>query len=44
MGRNFPRLLDTLRLVPRNRHASTEDIHRHLEVGGAGLRHFPQDG
>lgn len=34
MDRNFPRLLDTLRLVPRNRHASTEDIHRHLEVLG----------
>lgn len=34
MDRNFPRLLDTLRLVPRTRHASTEDIHRHLQALG----------
>lgn len=34
MDRNFPRLLDTLRLVPAKRYASTEDIHRHLNALG----------
>lgn len=37
MDRNFPRLLDTLRLVPSKRHASTEDIHRHLTALGHGI-------
>lgn len=34
MDGNFPRLLDTLKLIPRNRQASTEDIHRQLQALG----------
>lgn len=34
MDKNFPRLLDTLRLIPRSRKASTADIHRQLAALG----------
>lgn len=34
MDKNFPRLLDTLRLVPRRRKASTAEIHQQLAALG----------
>ena len=34
MDKNFPRLLDTLRLIPRSRKASTAEIHRQLTALG----------
>ena len=34
MDKNFPRLLDTLSLVPRRRKASTAEIHQQLAALG----------
>lgn len=34
MDKNFPRLLDTLRLIPRSRKTSTAEIHRQLAALG----------